>query len=506
MTNNTIIPVLEQKLPEFVRDNYPNFVRYIKDYLSFLEQDGGFLRIIEDWRDNNEPTREVGPYIDAMLVDLGFEAKGQLQVKRHVLAHTLREFYLSRGTEASFQYLFRALFNESVSIRYPREEMLVPSNAEYGSRHFIFTSSANRNTIQFQTIIDNITEHGGTFRGLDSGAISSIENISIIYGGGEPFFQIEILEPLNEFKVGEVVSILSNEIEIFEVVKPVLASSVSLGGSGYLSTDTVVVTGAKIQGSARIGSTAGGGVTGLTITSPGTGYTVGQRIHASSGDDGFGFGAVVKTVNGGGGITAIEITSTGYNYQTKPTILIRGGGTGGVLTPTSTEIGAIKSIRFLEPFVDLTSPTITIQSTTGTSAVITPVFVSRWTTKAWENRRGFLGENSTLIDSDKYQQYSYTLVSPIPAQEYNDFVSELLHPVGYIRSNSFEIVSELQLSVNPGYDLDPSVSTWVFEHNSGFLWTLGYEVEIQDTPYIVATLGMTSTPIVTDDDEMILAT
>lgn len=383
--------------------------------------------------------------------------------------------------------------------------MLVPSNAEYGSRHFIFTSPANRNTIQFQTIIANITEQGGTLRGLDSGAVSAIENISIIYGGGEPFFQIEILEPLNEFKVGEVVSIESNEIEIFEVVKPVLASTINIGGSGYQTTDTVVVSGAKIQGSVGVGSVAAGGVTGVTITAAGTGYTVGQRIYASSNDDGFGFGAVIKAVNGSGGITQIEISSTGYNYRTKPAILIKGGGSGAVLTATSSEIGAIKSLRFREPFVDLTASSIAIQSSTGSGAVITPVLVSRWTTKAWENRRGFLGENSTLIDSDKYQQYSYTLVSPIPAQEYNEFVSELLHPVGYIRSNSFEIVSELQLQVNPNYELDPSSNAWVYEHNSGFLWTLGYELDTQDTPYIVTTDGITSEPIVTNADVMILA-
>jgi len=502
MTNNTIIPVLEQKLPEFVQDNYPNFVRYIKDYLSFLEQDGGFLRIIEDWKDNNEPTREVGPYIDAMLVDLGFESKGQLQVKRHVLAHTLRDFYLSRGTEASFQYLFRALFNESVSIRYPREEMLVPSNAEYGSRHFIFTSSANRNTIHFQTIIENITEYGGTLRGLDSGAISSIENISIIYGGGEPFFQIEILEPLNEFKVNEVVSILSDEIEIFEVVKPVIEKVVVNGGSGYLEGDVVTMTGASVQGSYVIGKVAAGGVDGVNILNGGSGYVVGDRISASSSDDGFGFSAHVSSVSSGA-ITGVEIINEGYNYTNRPTLLAK-GGTGASLEATSSSIGAVKGVRSLQPYIG--EPTSTsIITNTGTGCFLGTMLRSRWTTKAWENRRGFLGENSTLIDSDKYQQYSYTLVSPIPAQEYNDFVSELLHPVGYIRSNSFEIVSEIHLPVNPGYELDPSVSPWVYEHNSGFLWTLGYEVEIRDTPYIVAVDGMTSTPIVTDDGEMILA-
>lgn len=507
MTKNTIIPVLAQKLPEFVRDNYPNFVRFIKDYLSFLEQDGNFLQIIEDWRLNNEPSLEVEPYVTAMLKSMGFESQQQLLVRKSLLAHTLRDFYLSRGSIESFKYLFRALFNEDVDIQYPREQMLIPSAAAYGSRHFIFTSANQRLSVDFQQILDSIVNFGGTATGNKSGTKADIENISIIYGSGVPYLQIEILEPINEFRVDDLITISSNGNSVVESIKPVLEIKVSAGGSNYSQTDSVVIIGSKIQGAAKLGKLQSGGITSLSVSNGGTGYSVGDRIFASSSDDGFGFGATVKTVDVSGSITSVSITSRGYNYSSIPTLGIRGAGAGAVLGASSTEIGALRTVDIVDPFVDFSSVTVQVNSTSGSGASFTTNKKTRWTTKAWENRRGFLEENSTLIDSNKYQQYSYTIISSVPASEYNDFVQELLHPVGYIRSSSFEITSDVYLGTTPDYSINDKNVVFAFDHASSFSWSSTFDLSTQDTPYIVAVLpGDVTDPIITDNGDQIIAT
>lgn len=452
---STLIPVLANKLPEFVRDNYPNFVQYIRDYLAWMEEDDNFLGIINAWKTNMEPSLEVEPYIDAMLTDLGFVSGQNLAVDKSLLIHLLKDFYLSRGTEASFRFLFRMLFNADVEIRYPREQMLVPSNAEYGERHFIFTSANNVNMLNFQDLVLYVRENGGTLTGLTSKVKASIENIQIVHGSGTPYFRIEILRPTFEFMVDEAVTIVSGEYAITEFVKPVLSIELNAPGSAYKANEIIQVTGAKLNGNAFIESTRKGGISDIQIVATGANYSVGDLIMARSDDDGFGFSAEVTQVNDQGGITGYKVINEGYNYATLPN-LYAPGTVVATLKATSDDVGAIQTIKMENPFVDFDETTITISSEEGSGATMTAKAVSRWETRDWVDRKGFLAESSTLIDSDRVQQFSYTIVSPISSSLYDSFVKDYLHPVGYIRSSSYEIVSNLGLNITSG---TPAIGT-----------------------------------------------
>lgn len=485
----TLVPIFESKLPEYVRESYPNFVNFIKDHISFLEQDDGFLRIIQDWRENNEPSLQVEPYITAILKDLGFESGQHLQVNKNLMLLVLRDFYLARGSEESFRLLFRSLFGEEARVRYPREEMLVPSNAAYGSRHYIFTSANSRDTEVFADLLANVVNEGGTVEGVTSDAVAGIENISIIYGNGLPFLQIEITLPTVEFEVFEQVVIRSGALTIAEGVKPVLEIDVVDGGSGYSPGDHVSVMGTSVQGVAVVASTFKGGIESVSVENSGSGYQDGEVVWADNlDDDGFGFSARTIT-NGDTELVGVKVLAQGYNYETVPEIKINSPGSGAVLKGFGSDIGRIRQVTTSLPFVEFEDVEFTITSDNGSGAVLQARQVSRWSTSNWENRLGFIGENSTLIDSDKYQQFSYQLISSIPAGEYNSFVDELLHPVGYIRSNSFEIVSEGYLDGFQGGDEVSSPIFFEFEHTYTLAWESVHQVDITDVDFIVDHLG-----------------
>lgn len=471
-TNITIVPVLVDKLPEFVHELYPRFVSLIKDHLTFMEQDENFLRILLDWNYNMEPSNEVDPYLDAILKDLGFESGQNLAIKKSTMLHILRDFYLSRGSEDSFKILFRALFNEPVSIHYPRDQMLVPSAAQYGERHFIFTSANNKDTIEYQTVLASIRENGGTLTGLTSNVSASIENISVVHGSGIPYLQIEILQPNFEFDVNEVATIQSGNAEFFELIKPVLEIEVVDGGFGYLESDKIQVTGPNLQGQTYVSKVSLGGVTSLTFPtlSP---AVEGMTVKAYPTDSGFGFSAKVDEIDGGGVVQKYTIYNQGYNFATVPVLKVD----GVVVTGASSTIGSIKKLATDYPFVDFTSCTFGIETANGTGAILNAKTVSRWTQSSWSDHKGFLGENSTLIDSDKYQQYSYTVVSSISSKNYASFVNDLLHPVGYIWSSSYEIVSHLQLGLEAN-NLETNVSeSFLYDSLMVLPFESGFEID-----------------------------
>lgn len=480
-TNITIAPVLVDKLPQFVQDLYPKFVQFMRDYIDFLEQDENFLRVILDWEHNLEPSNNVEPYIDQLLKDLGFESGQNLAVSKSTMLHLLRDFYLARGSEASFKFLFRALFNESVEIRYPREQMLIPSYASYGERHFIFTTSENRGTESFQALLNYIRENGGTVTGLSSGVVAAIEDITTLHGAGTPYLRIEILQPTFEFEVGEVVVIQGGDLSVGELIKPVLKINIIDGGHGYNLTDSVQVVGASLQGQAVIEGVSKGSITGIKLPSP-PGFEVGDYIRSDSHDGGFGFSAYVDSVDADGRILTYRITNKGYNYANIPELFVP--GKTAKLEGTSTEIGAISKINVTSPFVDFSNVTLSVASPTGTDVQLQPEIVSRWSYNDWTDHRGFIAENSTLIDSDKYQQYSYTIVSSVSANKYNRFVDELLHPAGYIKTSSYEIVSHVNLQLIAG-DIEIAESVQVVIPESIYTPTFNSGLDVETMVMIV---------------------
>ena len=72
-------------------------------------------------------------------------------------------------------------------------------------------------------------------------------------------------------------------------------------------------------------------VTGITVSSPGTGYTSAPTV-AITGGGGSGATATA-TIDGSGAVTAITLTSPGTGYTSAPTVALSGGGgTGAAAT------------------------------------------------------------------------------------------------------------------------------------------------------------------------------
>ena len=52
-------------------------------------------------------------------------------LNQNIFIKQAKDFYLSKGTDRSFEILFKALYNEDVSVLKPREQLFTPSNAQY---------------------------------------------------------------------------------------------------------------------------------------------------------------------------------------------------------------------------------------------------------------------------------------------------------------------------------------------------------------------------------------
>lgn len=451
----TILPVIKGRFQSFVKDSYPEFAKFMGDYFAWLEQDANFLQIINDWRSNTEPSNNIEPYITSILDDVGFNLNQDISVPKSTMLHFMKDFYLSRGSTQSFEFLFKILFADNVRIEYPRDKLLVPSYASYGEKTYVYLSAATLDTRSYLAVLQNLTSLSGTLEGLSSRVIVSVESITPILGGSKTYLEVEILKSVGDFIVGENVRLSVGTDQIVEVVQNVAQLQVTSAGYGYQINDQIRVSNAQISSNGFVSKIGAGGITQLSITSPGTGYSLGDLILARNtlSPDGSGFSAIVSSVGSNGELLAYSIMCPGYGFTVLPEITVNRKNTGtgftdSVIVPLSSEIGSIQNITFLGANVDFdNNATASVVSSSGTGAVITLLPVSVFSRSDWDNNKGFIGENSTVIDSDKYQQYSYEVISSISPSRYLSIVDDMLHPAGYVRSAVIEIESSVLLGM-----------------------------------------------------------
>jgi hypothetical protein len=116
---NFISPVINEKKPEFLKREYRNFSRFIDHFYTFLEEQGNPLEVLETFYENCEANNEVSGFIDKILVDCGFDIQNVITIPKKQLIIHLRDFYLSRGSEASFKFLFKVLYRSRYINRLP---------------------------------------------------------------------------------------------------------------------------------------------------------------------------------------------------------------------------------------------------------------------------------------------------------------------------------------------------------------------------------------------------
>jgi hypothetical protein len=283
--------------------------------------------------------------------------------------------------------------------------------------------------------------------GIVSGTVATIESIQILLSGDRAYFQITILEPLTDFVVKEDVRIESESGFIIERLHNVMTVAITEPGNGFALNEELAVSGAGLNGVIRVSNLKGGKADSVAITAPGESYVVGDKILAEKieGDYGFGFYAKVSGVGANGEITKINISDFGRGYRVVPPLYIKSPtGSGAKLQIVSGSIGAVNRIAILQPYVDFDPTTVAVELGNAAFEVgETTIFRS----KAYKDRRGVLGENSILIDSDQYQQFSYDLVTALSSGVHRQIVDELLHPVGFIRTDVLKVDRDESLGV-----------------------------------------------------------
>lgn len=450
--DNKLSALIRYKLPNFVRDEHDMFVAFIQAYYTHMEEEGNWLHFMNRYQRNLDVDRADDDFLERYLNEFSNTFPRVTKIPTPMLLKLMREFYLSKGSEDSFRFIFTILYDVEIEIIYPREYLYIPSTGEYTAD--IITNITGENW--FKLNIDN-DDLNATLTGSTSGSTAVIDTITSTFVDGIQVSQLEISSYDNDFIPGEDVILTVDDTSVNETVYgAIIDIDVINGGNDYRLSDTVSITDLNgIRAKAKINRISKGAYNIVNIVDGGTGYEVGQTVKAVQHVEsaGYGFRARVQEVDGSGAITQVRIEAGGYDYS-KSTVAYIGStsGSGAQIELTGDDVGKIAEIQVTDAGINYSDDqtiVISVESNDGSGAVLKPVLGSVFNApKRYVNEKSTPSGNSKILDSYYYQQFSYVIASPVSPHKWLGMIKRIAHPAGTQLFGMYQLTSSVGVNVD----------------------------------------------------------
>ena len=271
------------KLPQFIQDDYRTFTRFTEAYYEWLHKSNNpvYMPFTSEFFADVDNTPEVFlsnfriQYLNDFPENI-FEL-GDTKNLRTVIKN-IKDFYRAKGSEKSFKFLFRLLYNTYVDFYYPKKDLIKASGNLW---------------------VENV---GMKIKNIDVQTAFLLKN-AIIYQkptttitASARVLQINVEKELNQ-KIIEL--FVANVVGTFDASKPVYCDVIIDGKQQTIEMDLLTV------------------VTEITITS--RSLKVGDKIYLKPGNEtgvetGSSFFAIIQEVGLLGEVKRFNIINSGYNY------------------------------------------------------------------------------------------------------------------------------------------------------------------------------------------------
>lgn len=364
------------------------------------------------------------------------------------LVKNSRDFYQSKGTEDSFRYFFRTIFNEEVQIYYPKDDILKPSDNTYLKTKSILL---NPNLISIpdivsKRIVGSISGTKAYVESITSSKLGEYEVFEVIlneFGISGDFQEGEniFLENDNNLVIGSVhmgaidIQIFDTE-EVFDLEQPF-----------FIDRNGQLIEPKNIQNidlntliELRVCDVHSGNITEINVINGGFGHNVGDIFEFDNHMCFRNVGprrpitATVSEIDSEGSITKVKVNCVGKNYIKFPKIVKIGDSdiTSENFSFVGGDIGKLKFVKVINRGIRYTGSDyydIDLNSS-GSNNVRVNLGCIFNDDGRFLNRKSFVSDINYIQDSFYYQTYSYLLKISLQVHKFKDLLKRLVHPAG----------------------------------------------------------------------------
>ena len=286
-----ISPLIEAQFPAFIREEGPRFVTFLKAYYEYLEQTGKAGEATRSLIEYQDIDRTLDSFVDYFRREFMINIPQNVLADKRLLVKHIRDFYRTRGSKFSYDFLFYALFNKQIEIIYPGDFILRASDGRWVRETILRVGSP------YSTLPTNFD--GRNITGAISGSTARVQKVSRVVVLGHPLFELLVENVVGSFVDGETISddlgntatitsSFGSLIGIEEVINP---------GAFHETGDSVIISSSGATASAKIAATNDQGPVSFRINRGGSGYRLGQSIISVVGGSGTGAAATVTSLS-----------------------------------------------------------------------------------------------------------------------------------------------------------------------------------------------------------------
>ena len=93
--------------------------------------EGGALFAANNLLDYADVDKTTGDFLEYFRRDFMPSIDTKILADKRLLAKHINQVYLAKGSMASYDFLFRILYNEDIEIAYPKDQMIAPSQSKW---------------------------------------------------------------------------------------------------------------------------------------------------------------------------------------------------------------------------------------------------------------------------------------------------------------------------------------------------------------------------------------
>jgi hypothetical protein len=407
-TNKKLSALISSQLPQYLADEGPNLIAFMKAYYEWMETTGQVADASKNllaYQDIDDT--DLDQFYEYFRREVLCQFPKDFEADKRLVAKRIKDLYKAKGTKLSFNLLFRILFNEDLDFLNPADNILRASDGRWLKENIIRLGSPFVGNIELIV--------GETVTGQTSGATGRVQEAVTVIESGIEVKQLRISNVVGTFlDLEQVVSQSGKSGFILNTIGPLQGvsfpdSRFNRGGSGHQQGDRVSFT--SVQGSGATGTVVSTdeSVVVFSITDGGSGYRVNNTIVTVSGGTGVGGSVTVQSISNTesifaytDSIRALANTKIGFGptygisantdtFRASANLEASNANTplGTALGTTLLTVGTINSISFTTGNYNVNLPIVSTIDTDiailelgdgaggkkGKNAVITPSFV-----------------------------------------------------------------------------------------------------------------------------------
>ena len=278
-----IAPFIEEQFPLFARSDYRKLVLFIKAYYEWMDSEGkpsyvvGKLDTVFDVDKNAEEffSHFKSLYLDSFPEVFTIDELGRTPNKKTLLKK-IRDFYGNKGTESSYKFLFKVLYDSDVEFYYPKTDIIKASDGQWIEELSVKVTRGDREADHYLLVGGTAVQYVSL--GVPSG-YATIERVYKYYQDGVPITELFLKDLVGNFSPNKSITLIPPSAI---TIQPIEEVTFSVLGEFF-------------------------------VTTKGQNYKIGDVVYISGGD-GVGFSARVEQTGIGGGVTRIRIENSGINF------------------------------------------------------------------------------------------------------------------------------------------------------------------------------------------------